>query len=257
MDDHDPILARVRKLLALAEDPAATEHEALAYTAKATQLIADYGLDQALLAAGDPGSDPVGDRVLTLDAPYAADKADLLSTVAGRLRCRAVCRTRWHAGRRELSLHLFGHRSDLERTELLFTSLLVQAAHGLSRAHVPPNEHKAAFRRSWLAGFRMAIGDRLERSEHDARSDAAHRFAASGTSTELVLADRSAQVEQALVAAYPHLRTARPRQLSGSGAADGWAAGQRADLGDPRVAGSRATHESLPRGPGSTTPGRG
>ena len=28
MTDHDPILAKVRKLLALAEDPAATEHEA-------------------------------------------------------------------------------------------------------------------------------------------------------------------------------------------------------------------------------------
>ena len=162
MTDHDPILAKVRKLLALAEDPAATEHEAVTYTAKAAQLIADYGIDQALLAQADPASDPVGDRVLTLDAPYAADKADLLSTVASRLRCRAVQRTRWRDGRKELSLHLFGHHSDLERTELLFTSLLLQAATGLSRTRVPAAEHKAAFRRSWLAGFRMAIGDRLD-----------------------------------------------------------------------------------------------
>ena len=33
MTDHDPILAKVRKLLALAEDPAATEHESRTYTA--------------------------------------------------------------------------------------------------------------------------------------------------------------------------------------------------------------------------------
>ena len=58
-DDH-PILAKVRKLLALAEDPAATTHEAETYTAKAAQLIADYGIDQALLAAADPGCRPGG-----------------------------------------------------------------------------------------------------------------------------------------------------------------------------------------------------
>ena len=58
MNDHDPILAKVRKLLALAEDPAATTHEAETYTAKATQLIADYGIDRALLAAGRPRPRP-------------------------------------------------------------------------------------------------------------------------------------------------------------------------------------------------------
>ena len=244
MTDHDPILAKVRKLLALAEDPAATEHEAVTYTAKAAQLIADYGIDQALLAQADPASDPVGDRVLTLDAPYAADKADLLSTVASRLRCRAVQRTHWRDGRKELSLHLFGHHSDLERTELLFTSLLLQAATGLSRTRVPADEHKAAFRRSWLAGFRMAIGDRLDAAERRAQAESSDRFRASGTSTELVLADRSALVEAALHDAYPRLATARPRQLSGSGGAEGWAAGRRADLGERRVGGDR---RSLPR----------
>lgn len=245
MTDHDPILAKVRKLLALAEDPAATEHEAVTYTAKAAQLIADYGIDQALLAQADPASDPVGDRVLTMDAPYAADKADLLSTVARRLRCRAVQRTRRRDGRRELSLHLFGHHSDLERTELLFTSLLLQAATGLSRTPVPPDEHKAAFRRSWLAGFRMAVGDRLADAERRAEAQSAGRFRASGTSTELVLADRSALVEAALHDAYPRLATARPRQLSGSGGAEGWVAGRQADLGERRVGGVRPP---LPRG---------
>lgn len=241
MNDTDPILAKVRKLLALAEDPAATEHEAETYTAKATQLIADYGIDQALLAASAPGTDPVGDRVLTVDAPYAADKAELLATLAQRLRCRAVQRTRWVGDRRELSLHLFGHRSDIERTELLFTSLLLQAANGLARTRVPAHEHKAAFRRSWLAGFRMAIGERLEAAERRAHAESAPRFHARGTSAELVLADRSAEVSRALDEAYPVLRTARPRMLSGSGAPDGWAAGQRADLGERRVGGLRRT----------------
>jgi uncharacterized protein DUF2786 len=241
--DTHPILAKVRKLLALAEDPAATTHEAETYTAKAAQLIADYGIDQALLAAGDPAVDPVGDRVLDIDAPYATDKADLLSTIAAHLRCRAVIRTRHTIGGKERSSHLFGHASDLERTELLYTSLLLQSATGLARTPVPSGEHAAAFRRSWLAGFRMAIGDRLADAEARAESEAATRFAAAGRSSSLVLADRSAQVEATMYAAYPRLRTARPRSLSGSGLPEGWAAGQRADLGGRPVQGmTKARH---------------
>ena len=243
MNDTDPILAKVRKLLALAEDPAATQHEAESYTAKATRLIADYGIDQALLAAQAPAEDPVGDRVVVVPAPYAADKADLLASVAVRLRCRAVRRTGWVDEGRELSLHLFGHRSDLERTELLYTSLLVQATHGLTRVQVPRHEHKAAFRRSWLAGFRMAVGDRLDEAERRAHAESESRFSARGTSAALVLADRSVEVATALERAYPSLGTARPRQLSGSGLADGWTAGRRADLGGARLDGGR---RSLP-----------
>ncbi len=239
MTDTDPILTKVRKLLALAEDPAATEHEARLYTEKATQLIADYGIDQALLAGADPSRDPLGDRVVLLEAPYAADKADLLSTVATRLRCAAVRRTGWHEGAKELSLHLFGHDSDLERAELLFTSLLLQSATSLARTPVPRGEHKAAFRRSWLAGFRLAVGRRLEAAERRAETQATDRFTSSGTTAALVLADRSALVRQAMEASYPHVQTARPRSLSGSGGAQGWAEGQRADLGGSRLGGGR------------------
>ena len=237
MNHQDPILAKVRKLLALAEDPAATEHEAETYTAKATQLMADYGIDRALLAHADPSSDPVGDRVVALDAPYAADKADLLATIATRLRCAVVQRRRRQGGTRELSLHLFGHASDLERVEILFTSLLLQSASALARTPVPRDEHKAAFRRSWLAGFRMAIGRRLDEAEQQAVAEAAARFDRAGTSSTLVLADRSAVVQSAMEQAYPRLGTARQRSLSGSGGAAGWAEGQRADLGATRVGG--------------------
>jgi len=240
----DPMLAKVRKLLAKAEDPAATAEEAEVYTAKAAQLIADYGIDRALLASADPSRDPVGDRVVDLDPPYAVDKGELLATVAQRLRCRTVHRTDRGPDGKKLSVHLFGHESDLERTDLLFTSLLMQASTELARVAAPPWENKAAFRRSWLAGYRTAIGDRLRKAETRAETEAASRFQATGTTSSLVLADRSAQVDTALREEYPHLRTARPRTLSGSGATDGWAAGQRADLGGSRISGSR---QALPR----------
>jgi hypothetical protein len=245
MSDTDPMLAKVRKLLAKAEDPATTPEEAELYTAKAAQLIADYGIDRALLAASDPSRDPVGERVVLMDAPYAADKADLLSTVAHELRCRVVQRTRHLDGVKELSLHLFGHESDLQRVEVLYTSLLLQAIQSLTRTPVPPHEHKAAFRRSWLAGFTGAIRRRLADAERRAAHQAASRFTAQGHSSTLVLADRATLVQEAVTAEYPHLRVARPRTLSGSGGRDGWAAGQRADLGGTRL-GPRGVTGILP-----------
>lgn len=232
----DTMLAKVRKLLAKAEDPATTPEEAELYTAKATELMAAYGIGEALLAHADPGRDPVGDRQVRVDAPYATDKAQLLGAIALELRCRAVQRREYDDGARRLTLHLFGHESDLQRVELLFTSLLLQAAHALARTPVPPREHKAAFRRSWLAGFTRAVALRLRAAERAAEAGAASRFEASGTSSALVLADRSTAVAERMHQEYPRLRDAAPRRLSGSGATDGWAAGQAADLGGSRLA---------------------
>jgi hypothetical protein len=238
-------LARVRKILAKAEDPAATPEEAETYTAKAAELIAAYGIDRALLAEQVPGSDVVGDRVVVLDAPYALDKATLLSGVAHALRCQAVRRIRYVGpeARKQVSIHLFGHASDLERVDLLFTSLLLQATTRLSRTGAPPGESLAAYRRSWLAGFTGAVVDRLREAEERAAGERAGAAAGAGTaqqtvggrSVALVLRDRSRAVADAVDAAYPRLGTAAPRSLSGSGAASGWAAGQRADLGGTRV----------------------
>lgn len=236
---RDAVLRKVRALLAKAEDPAATGPEAEACTAKATELLAAWGIDAALLARTDPASDPVGDRVVTVDPPYAPDKVDLLAAVALELRCEAVVkRQRGDAGR---VVHLFGHRTDLERAEVLWTSLLVQAHHGLARAAVPPGEHPAAFRRSWLAGFTYAVRRRLADAEQRAEARAEAQAPPGGSGgTALVLADRAEEVRSAVAAAYPRTATAPPRRLSGTGARDGWVAGQRADLGGTRIAGRRA-----------------
>ncbi|MBX6749330.1 MAG: DUF2786 domain-containing protein [Micromonosporaceae bacterium] len=225
------VLERVRKLLAKAEDPACPPAEAAALNDKAAELIAKYGVDQALLAAGSPEADPVADRVIRLDPPYALDKAGLLAVVAAALRCHSVRRKQWDRGAYVHSIHLFGCVSDLERTEILFTSLLVQASYGLAAAHVPPWEPVATFRRSWLAGFTQAVGQRLREAERRASSAAE----SGAPSMALVLADRDDRVARRVAEVYPRLGRAAPRRLMGSGGRDGYAAGQRADLGGLRV----------------------
>jgi len=229
----DTMLEKVRKLLAKAEDPGCTPAEAEALNDKAAELIAKYGVDRALLAAAAPDTDPVGDRVVAVHAPYALDKSGLLATVAHALRCRAVRRKEWAGGAYSYSMHLFGFASDLERVELLFTSLLVQAAYGLAAAPVPEWDTPAAFRRSWLVGFTQGVGIRLRQAEQRATQDAATTPA--GPSVALVLADRGDRVDRRLEDAYPRLRSAEPRRLSGSGLEPGYAAGQRADLGGTRL----------------------
>ena len=70
----------------------------------------------------------------TVDAPYARDKAGLLATVAD---AAALPQSVQPPARHAIAVHLFGFESDLERVELLYTSLLVQAARAGRRAPVP------------------------------------------------------------------------------------------------------------------------
>ena len=237
---NDDKLVRIRKLLAQAEDPAATAAEAEAFNAKAAELMARHGVDAALLTTGnhDPGRDVVGDLTVDLLAPYAYEKASLGAAVARGLRCSAVLRKSTSHGQTSYALHLFGHATDLVLTEMLLTSLLVQGTGELTRRPVPPGEHPAAYRRTWWLGFASAIANRLAEAEAAAAREAEPAFAAAGSSAALVLADRAALAEQSASQAYPHLRSARPRYLSGGGVVDGRAAGQRADLGRTSRVGS-------------------
>src|SRR5205085_6894864 len=111
-----------------AEDPACTPEEADALTAKAAALIAKYGIDQALLDAGRERRQVVGNRLVELDAPYLREKAYLLHVVAAALRCRSIRLERRSGDGLRVSVHLFGFESDVTGVELLFSSLLVQAA---------------------------------------------------------------------------------------------------------------------------------
>ncbi|GGM82388.1 hypothetical protein GCM10007977_099870 [Dactylosporangium sucinum] len=226
------MLDKVRKLLAKAEDPACTREEAEALTAKAAELIAKYGIDQAVLAAAEAAGRPqvVGNRLVELEPPYLREKAHLLHVVAGSLRCRSVRLERRGADGLRVSMHLFGLESDVDGVELLFASLLVQAARALLAEGVPDGEQPAAWRRSWLVGFAAAVAQRF--AEADRRSREAGPDL---PGVALVLADRRRAVDLAVEEAYPRLTRGRARRLTGGGYAAGQEAGQRADLGGARV----------------------
>ena len=232
------LLDRVRKLLAKAEDEGCSPAEAEALTAKAAELMARYGIDRALLGALHPETDKPADRVFTLDNPWGDVKRHLLGGLAMALRCQCV-QTRSAEGTR---LHVFGYTSDLERADILFTSLLVQMARALARQAVPGYGGEArAWRRSWMLGYCTAVVTRVRAAEEAAVASASESAAGAegaGQSAALVLADRSLVVRRQVAAAYPRLRKTRVT-YSGSGYGDGYREGEKADIGSTKL-GKRA-----------------
>jgi len=235
-DDHR--LSLVRALLAKAEASEFPD-EAEAFTAKASELIARYAIDDALLWAADRSEDPTELR-LELLAPYLAQKALLVDAVARAQGCRAVrLGSRSGSGREQVSV--VGFPGDLSRVETLVTSLLVQltsamlagAPEGLSASA------SAGWRRSFIVGFADSVRVRLEVDRRD-RSESGGP-GRSGSSVALVLVEREQHVAGEFRRRFPHVRSSWASSGSSrSGADAGRRAGREASLARGPLGGTRA-----------------
>jgi hypothetical protein len=236
---QDATLEKVRKLLTKAEAEGVTPQEAEALTGKAAELMAKYGIDRALLAATRPETDKPGDRIIDIENPWARVQAHLLCGLAAAMRCQAVMLPTTSGGSR---IHLFGFQSDLERVDVLHTSILLQMFNGLRHAEVPAwSRSVRAYRRSWLLGFASTVIARVKDAERSAVSEAPAP-AAGGKTAVVAIADRNLVIGANLKAAYPKTRSTRVT-YSGSGYSQGSAAGQRANIGGASV--GRGTRGAL------------
>lgn len=230
----DNIRRKVLALLAKAENPATTEAEAEAYTAKATEWMARYGIDRALAADSNPANDTPTDKIVTIPNPRAMVKAQLFFRIAEAMRCKTV-RIPHKRGKSDGTqrIHIFGYTSDVERAEIMYTSLLLQMMNGLAKITTAPwNVPIKTYKRSWGHGFANRVGDRIEAIERQAAQEATPQTG--GRSTALVLADRSRVVEARKATVYQ--RTTRSRAtFNRSGYQAGTEAGNRADIGQTRL----------------------
>ena len=242
----DPMLDRVRALLAKAESTE-FEAEAEAFTAKAQELMARYSIDAAMLSARTTNSDqPVTIRI-PIDDPYADAKSLLCQIVATHSRCRAVRIPEYGVST------VVGFPSDLAATEILFTSLLVQAQAAMqsstAAAESGARSRSSSFRTAFLLAYAHRVGERLDEINTHVTAAAEADI---GTSLVPVLAARGAAVDDAVTEQFGNLSESRPR---GGRDAAGWASGtlaadraklNLADLpGPPRT---RATDSAvLPR----------
>src|SRR5262249_9002992 len=168
--------------------------------------MAKYGIDRALLAADRPETDQAANRMLDIDNPWAREKAHLLCGLASALRCQCILLGGSRPGSR---VHIFGFASDIDRTDVLYTSVLIQMFHGLAGAQVHDwTSSPRAWRRSWLLGFATAVIAKVREAEHVAVSAATAHGSPSGEHAALVLADRSLLIRRQVEQAYPVTRKA-------------------------------------------------
>lgn len=211
------VLHRVRSLLAKAESTTFPD-EAEALTAKAQELMARHAIDAALLDAERGLDRVVATRRLTIEAPYAGPKAMLIGRIASANRCRAV----WSKASGEATV--FGADGDLDAVELLYTSLLVQAARAMLADGAVPGPGSGgrtrSFRQSFLVAFAVRIGERLREVVEAATVASGEQHA----NLLPVLADRKVAVDAACEAAFPRITSfsASARDVAG------WLAGQQA-----------------------------
>lgn len=197
----DPILDKIRKLLALAER-AGTEAEAASASEAAERLIAKYAVDIALLqdARGDKGK-PLSKRV-PLDGSYEKPRALLLQVIAEAYGCRSI----WHGTGYST---VVGFESDIETVELLFASLTLQATNAaLREGH--GQQRVRAFRNAFLLSFANRVGQRLREIRKQTVEEA-------GSGAEIVLRDRSKDVQQAYAEAFPNRTVTRSSMSSSAG----------------------------------------
>lgn len=239
----NPKLETIRNMLSKAADVACPAPEAEALTAMAAKLMAKYGIEQAMLDAARPQSSraEVINRRMVCEAPYAMEKASLIYALVEAMGGKGIL---LRASGPNETVHLFGFADDLDRAELLYTSLLLQSVNALRRAEYagerPERVGVKAWRRSFLASFNATVARRVKVAEDRARADAeTERAGSAGPSVELVVADRGREVAQSFTAQYPKVAHTS-RRVNGSASAAGRAAGERANLGGRAVAGGRA-----------------
>lgn len=235
--DKAATMARVRQMLAKAEAEGATEAEAEAYTAKAAELMAAYGIDRAMADAKATAKQKPGSRKIDIDNPWAQVRAHLLAGIAGALGCQCVLLSTSKPGAR---IHVFGFESDLEQVDVLYTSLVLQMASSLKRVRPPWDVRSVrAWNRSYLLGWVTAVTARAKAAYDKAAKDADATVKPGESGTALVLSDRAVEIREALTEAYPVTRKTRIT-YSGRGYGSGYSDGQNANIHDKSgVSGSR------------------
>jgi hypothetical protein len=219
-DVDERMLGKIRALLAKAESTEFPE-EAEALSARAQELMARYSIDHALLAAETGSKDKPVPRRIPVDNPYEAPKLSLLNVVADANRCKAIFMPQVGMAT------VLGFAADLDATEMLFTSLLVQATSAMvragSRRSGDGRSRTRAFRQSFLVAYAVRIGERLTEAAGAAERAVAEETP--GRNLLPVLASREREVTEAVESIFTNLTRTRGARVTDE---EGWASGRAA-----------------------------
>lgn len=222
-DERDKQLARIRALIRQAERTNFPE-EAETFFARAQELITKFAIEEAELdGARQTEENPITTSKIEVWTPYPAERLQILVAVAGANDCRTITTNKIGAW----SVTVVGFRRDLERVELLYTSLAAHAAKTMKTAD-KRGENPQRFYRSFLIGFGDRLGERLREARAAVLEESGGLLP--------VLADRSQLVNDAVGNLFPNLKYGKAVVArSATGLYAGERAANSADLGQSRV----------------------
>lgn len=219
------------KIAALLAKAAGTdnEHEAQIYEAKAMDLMAKYGVEEAAArAAAVARHERVSDReaisyvVRSYTGKYHDAQQMLLVHIAAALHCETV----GFVGQANHTLIVYGVPQQIERFKVLRGLLIPQMLQGAAKARPliekTPGQMRI-FRRSWMRGFSVQIHQRLTGTEKKMLQNA--------PGAALVLASDHDKAKALAKLENPKMKytTSRAR-VSKDGFEQGREAGRRAEL---------------------------
>jgi len=232
----EKMLARVRALLAKAES-SEFQAEADAFTAKATDLMMQYAIDEAMLQHdGKASTDKVIARQFKVEG-YAKAKAQLMYNIVKAFGADMIINRNDRGGWSTISGTFIGWESDLDSIEVLYASLQMQVATDMDREAKRNKEiHGRAFKQAFILGFANEVGSRLRAQRRSKVAEAE----VSTPGTGLAVVERSEAVERHFRGLYPKTHKAAGARLSdGIGYHSGVSAGERADIGSTKITGGR------------------
>lgn len=242
----DDILRKIRGLLAKA-DGTDNETEANTFREAAVRLMVKYQIDEAeLVASGENALSGVTHRIIEFDKMVARDwKVALLTVLASLHHGRAVnSRPRNRTEKRKGSpgkIHLIGAERDMLLVELLWTSLCLQldveAARFVERES-GKGVHGKTLRFSFIVGWVNRVCDRLEQLYGETLAPS------TSTGLELVLTSKKAAADEYVSQALQTHKAPTPKVMVHlDSVAQGERVGDRAEIGQTKLAGQRAALE--------------
>lgn len=226
--------SKIEKLLRLAES--SNPHEAELATRQAERLMVKWGIDEAELDA----KGQTREEVIEFHRTYGPNSRAWVPFA------HAVCMGLGNIKTLKMKLngtrvrfYVIGHKSDVERADMLLDSLEIQAERAMlswwatyEQKHFIEKSQWYKAKHQFLISFGMEVGRRLKEMRTE-------EVVERGTGTALVLASREKVVESWMHQNH-NVRKSRGR-LDGSahGRVAGQAAGRTASLGEKAVGGGR------------------
>jgi hypothetical protein len=254
-DEQVTYADKIAKLLRKAETTDSVQ-EAEALTAKAQALMVRFAISEELLrqATGEQEQDHIENDNIVYRGIFHMALFDIGRAVADTNNCFVMIHKHRHESVTELLL--VGYTRDISNVKVLDASIQVQASSAMQAWYRQQDTsyrtpmQKSKMRREFLFGFAKGLKAKLLVAKRvglrDATDDEAKRAGVdvetAGKSTDLVLRTKDENIKNWVDNEYGNtLRTVRRNYSSGGYQARnaGFAAGQRANIGQPSVGGSR------------------